>query len=79
LKYDLGTYFIIIFLIYLEKLEKCRQERNKLMNCDTIAGTSLRKKKNIYTKKEMTMYRNNIASNMRRTKSIQNKLNEDQK
>ncbi|XP_025419289.1 golgin subfamily A member 6-like protein 1 isoform X2 [Sipha flava] len=62
-----------------EKLEKCRQERNKLMNCDTIAGTSLRKKKNIYTKKEMTMYRNNIASNMRRTKSIQNKLNEDQK
>lgn len=29
-------------------------------------------------RKEMT-YRNNIASNMRRTKSIQNKLNEDEK
>lgn len=30
-------------------------------------------------RKEMTLYRNNIASNMRRTKSIQNKLNEDEK
>lgn len=64
--------------MYLEKLETCRRERNKLINCETIAGT-LRTKKKKCTRKEMSFYRNNIASNMRRTKSIQNKLNEDEK
>ncbi|XP_060871683.1 golgin subfamily A member 6-like protein 22 isoform X3 [Metopolophium dirhodum] len=63
-----------------EKLEACRQERNKLLFCDTITGSiSTRKKRNKCLRKEMSFYRNNIASNMRRTKSIQNKLNEDEK
>lgn len=65
----------------VEKLDTCIQERNKLMSYEkTSAGTSKRKKKKC-TRKEMSadIYRNNIASNMRRTKSIQNKLNEDEK
>ncbi|XP_022183449.1 golgin subfamily A member 6-like protein 22 isoform X2 [Myzus persicae] len=63
-----------------EKLEACRQERNKLLHCETITGsTSTRKKRKKCLRKEMSFYRNNIASNMRRTKSIQNKLNEDEK
>ncbi|XP_026810385.1 dynein regulatory complex subunit 4-like isoform X2 [Rhopalosiphum maidis] len=62
-----------------EKLEACRQERNKLLFCETITdSTSTRKKRKQCLRKEMS-YRNNIASNMRRTKSIQNKLNEDEK
>jgi hypothetical protein len=64
---------------YVEKLEACRQERNKLLYCETITdSTSTRKKRKQCLRKEMS-YRNNIASNMRRTKSIQNKLNEDEK
>ncbi|CAI6346655.1 unnamed protein product [Macrosiphum euphorbiae] len=63
-----------------EKLEACRQERNKLLPCETITGSiSTRKKRKKCLRKEMSFYRNNIASNMRRTKSIQNKLNEDEK
>ncbi|KAE9534304.1 hypothetical protein AGLY_008394 [Aphis glycines] len=63
-----------------EKLEACRQERNKLLYCETITdSTSTRKKRKQCLRKEMSSYRNNIASNMRRTKSIQNKLNEDEK
>ncbi|XP_027838855.1 golgin subfamily A member 6-like protein 22 isoform X2 [Aphis gossypii] len=63
-----------------EKLEACRQERNKLLYCETITdNTSTRKKRKQCLRKEMSSYRNNIASNMRRTKSIQNKLNEDEK
>jgi len=65
---------------YVEKLEACRQERNKLLLCETITGSiSTRKKRKKCLRKEMSLYRNNIASNMRRTKSIQNKLNEDEK
>lgn len=65
--------------MYVEKLEVCRQERNKLLKCETITGLLSRKKKKKCTRKEMSLYRNNIASNMRRTKSIQNRLNEDEK
>ncbi|VVC24641.1 Protein of unknown function DUF4659 [Cinara cedri] len=61
-----------------QKLEACRKERNKLVNCETTT-TPLRRKLKKCSKKEITSYRNNIASNMRRTKSIQNKLNEDEK
>lgn len=72
-------YLITFFLMYLEKLKTCRQERNKLINCENIENTLLRTKKKKCRRKEMSLYRNNIASNMRRTKSIQNKLNEDEK
>lgn len=66
------------YLIILEKLEACKQERNNILYYENITGTSSRKKKKCI-KKETALYRNNIASNMRRTKSIQNKLNEDEK
>lgn len=65
--------------MYVEKLGTCRQERNKLLNCGTITDTTLQKKKKKCSRRGMSLYRNNIASNMRRTKSIQNKLNEDEK
>lgn len=64
--------------MYVEKLEACKQERNKLLSYEGITST-LQKKNKRCTRKEMSLYRNNIASNMRRTKSIQNKLNEDEK
>lgn len=75
------SYVLTLFiykLLYVEKLETCKQERNKLLNYEGITDT-LRKKKIKCTRKEMSLYRNNIASNMRRTKSIQNKLNDDEK
>lgn len=65
--------------MYVEKLEACKQERNKLLNYEEDITSILRKKNKRCTRKEMSLYRNNIASNMRRTKSIQNKLNEDKK
>lgn len=64
----------------VEKLEACKQERNKLLYNETKTDTTTtRKISKRCLRKEMSFYRNNIASNMRRTKSIQNKLNEDEK
>lgn len=65
------------YLLCIEKLEACRQERNALLNSEFSA--SRKKKKKCLRKENISLYRNNIASNMRRTKSIQNKLNEDEK
>jgi len=67
------------YCVYVEKLEICRKERRKLLINEAITDISGRKKKRCTRKENISLYRNNIASNMRRTKSIQNKLNDDEK
>ncbi|XP_050532843.1 golgin subfamily A member 6-like protein 22 isoform X2 [Daktulosphaira vitifoliae] len=85
---DLGVSIELAYPVYKkheklrqEKLEVCRQERNKYINSENSLHFNKRKKqkKKICFKNEIAFYRNNIASNMRRIKSIQNKLDEDQK